>query len=644
MRYNLLMTTAIGLMLASGVACVGTTEFTASPETRMERLARVRAREAEHDDAKKQGPSVAIVKDGKPNAVIVCIAGPPSRPSGDMPAAQELQTWIELMSGVELPITENPALSGVNIYVGQAARDHGLDLADIECPSDEGFRVRSDGNKILIAGQSSTATFRAVARFLEEEFGCRWLAAPDWGMVYPRKRTLTVLQREISEAPALLLRNIHGPEGGIENRRWKMWNGDGGLRRLRDVDTVRTLLYSRYHPMGHPHSPSSQQLQQKVDEWAERDTVRDWYTYNYNLGEFMTPYSRISTYTHDLPYVYSRGFSVVTLDTLDAWELSAPHLYLSIRLSYDPRQDPWEIMADYWHHLYGPAAEAMEKYWMEIDAAFVNLHTEAGGVHSLHHVYTLERLERLDTFLIAAREVAAERPEVLDRIAVARRGFQRASFWRTYFDAMNRGDFAAMRAIYDEWHAFMEESVALGNAHGFSLSSSMGLGATGFPQLADVVAPENAPPNRIVAVLPDEWKTATRTEIDAAGLAGNPWDVDFDDTNWLTIKTFSDTRNAQGLPQYFGDIWYRTTWQTPPAEGDLLLYFVKADRRVTLYVDGQQINAEAVDAFRGAALDVTGHIQPGRQHQITVNVEHPAIAELFLGGLVHPVYLIEEND
>lgn len=45
-------------------------------------------------------------------------------------------------------------------------------------------------------------------------------------------------------------------------------------------------------------------------------------------------------------------------------------------------------MADYWDKAYGPAAGIMEKYWMEVDAAFINLKTEAGSIHALHHVYT----------------------------------------------------------------------------------------------------------------------------------------------------------------------------------------------------------------------------------------------------------------
>jgi len=353
------------------------------------------------------------------------------------------------------------------------------------------------------------------------------------------------------------------------------------------------------------------------------------------------PYSCIVTYAHDFPYLYSRGFVAISLDTLDSWELSAPHLYLSLRLSYDPRLDPWALMADYWHKMYGPAAEAMEQYWMEIDAAFVNLSTEAGGIHAMHHVYTPERLERLDGYLKAAQTAAADRPEYLDRIATAWRGYRRATYWRAYTDAMHRGDFPAMQTIFEAWDRFVVDSIERGNTMMFARGERMGLGVTGFSRLTEVLAPADAPPRRIAAVLPDEWKTATGEAITSG--SSNPWDIDFDDSGWRTIKTFSDTRNAQNLPPHLGDMWYRVHFTAPETTNNLWLYFVKADRRVTLFVDGKRINETSVESLRGCTFDVTGHIHPGQTHQIAVTVEHPSISELYLGGIVHPIYLIESN-
>ena len=115
--------------------------------------------------------------------------------------------------------------------------------------------------------------------------------------------------------------------------------------------------------------------------------------------------AKITTWSHDLPYLHGLGCVGISLESFNTWELYAPHLYLSIRLSYDPRQDPWEIMADYWDKAYGPAAETMAKYWMAVDAAFVNLKTETGSTHALHHVYTPERLRTLDGWVRDAEKL-----------------------------------------------------------------------------------------------------------------------------------------------------------------------------------------------------------------------------------------------
>src|SRR5690606_26202092 len=106
----------------------------------------------------------------------------------------------------------------------------------------------------------------------------------------------------------------------------------------------------------------------------------------------------------------------------NTWELYAPHLYLSIRLSYDPTLNPWEIMADYWHKAYGPAAEPMMAYWMTIDEAFAHIKSEAGSYHALHLVYTPERMAELDRLLSQAETLAAKDGQAAHRVNLARRG------------------------------------------------------------------------------------------------------------------------------------------------------------------------------------------------------------------------------
>ena len=131
-------------------------------------LAKVRARDKAFAETKAKGPTVTIVKDGQPAASIV--GGSDSKQAKEI-----LQEWIRLMTGATLPFADKPADGQVGIYVGQAAQDAGLDLTDIKSPTREGIRFKCDGKNVFIGSQSTASLLRAVGRFLEEEFGCRYL-------------------------------------------------------------------------------------------------------------------------------------------------------------------------------------------------------------------------------------------------------------------------------------------------------------------------------------------------------------------------------------------------------------------------------------------------------------------------------------
>ncbi len=765
------------------------TRFTAAAEKRAKLLAQVRQQDAARAARKKAGPVVTIVKAGHPQAVIVCTAGKMpkgrrGRATGDMAAALLLQSWVELMSGAKLPIAAQKTAGKPAVYVGAAAVAAGCRVDDIKSKTDEGLRVRCDGTDVFIAAQSEAALVRAVGRFLENEFGCRWFTDLPWGREYPEAETLTVLKDEFSEKPTALYRRIWGPEGAFRNATWRSWNGHGGraipmghswnflnkddfeqhpewfrmdangkrvkghwpnlgnpeVRKMfmawamkasaggkrgislsppddhrvdyspeakkwdepKEIDPtaervsmtnrflyianeaakkiyevnpdalcgfyaysdytmpptkpalkklspnlciwIAPIRYSRYHPLGHPNSPSRQLLKEMVLGWGECADKLGWRTYNYNLAEVNVPFSKITVWSHDIPLLHKLGCIGTNLESQNAWEIYAPHLYLSIRLAYDPTLDPWLIMADYWDKCYGPAAGPMEKYWMQIDESFANIKSEAGSFHALHLVYTPERIKQLGAHLDKAEKLAAGGSKNQQyRVMVARRGYRRAVYWRRFFDATNRGDVDGAKKIYDEWAAFVQDSLKRKHSNKYSYTYLRRFISKNLDNAYRAVHPKDAPANKVLAVLPDEWKTATGDEIRKAGAKGNPYEVNYDDSSWKTIKTYSDTRNAQGLPEYFGDMWYRVSYKAPRSSKDLLLHFQKADRKVTVYINGKQVNEKEQEGFRGTTVDINGHLKPGEDNQITVLVRHIPMPELFLGGIVGPIYLIEKG-
>ena len=787
----------------------GPDRFTASPEYRAWAIQKVRADDKTRAEAKAAAAqSVTIVENGQPKAVIV------ATPEATR-AANVLQEWIKLMSGVTLPVTTDASTSGgATIYVGLAAVNAGLDLSSIQSATDEGIRIKADGKNVFIGAKNEAAAIRAVARFLEAEFGCRFFATAEWGRIYPKdQKTLKVMTQDFSEKPTISLRLIWGANGAFRHPYWSPWNGSGGegiptshswsifpkdeftrhpeyfrmdengkrvdgawynlghpdvrkrfvewavaysengqknislsppddhrfdhspearqfdnpkvidpssnLVSMTDrfmtivneaakaiaakggkskigfyaysdytlpptrpeLDTlspnilvnIAPIRFTRYHPIGHPNSPSAQALRDIIDGWVKRASMVGYRTYNYNLAEVLTPYSKISTWSHDVPYLQQKHCIAFNFESFDCWELSAPHLYLSIRLAYDPTQDPWAIMADFYDKFYGPAAEPMEKYWMAVDSAWINLKTEAGSIHALQDVYTHERIKTLDGYLAEAEKLAKDRPDA-DRVNLARRGLQRAQYWRAWYDALIAGNSDEAKRVYDKWFTAVEETFKARNGNDYEMTYlkrfvgglTTRAHASIHPKEVKPV-PEGAatqaaatkpskgtklpplemidlPPRHCIGVLPDEWKYMTQVALETAGVKGDYFASDFDDSKWPFVKTYTNTLNGQGYPEYLGLMWYRTRYAAPKnATGPLWLHFVKADRKVTLFINGKQVGAEEQEAFGGVTINITGFLKAGEENQIAVRINHIPLPELNLGGIVAPIHLLAQT-
>jgi hypothetical protein len=831
----------------------GPDPYTASPEYRAYTLQQVRAQDKARAEAKAKAQLVTLVDNGVGKATIVISPAPAPEPapapapgakpaapkptvSSDLRAATILQEWIKAMSGVILPIADKAPKDGPAIYVGSAAVDAGADLSGVKSETNEGIRIKADGKNVYIAALDDDAKVRAVARFLEAEFNCRFFTNLEWGRNYPKdQKTLAVMTQDFTEKPVITSRSIWGANGAFRHPYWSTWNGGGGESvpsshswhfipdeefdkhpeyfrmdekgnrvkgpwpnlgnpdvRKRFIEwalqasengsrnlsmsppddhrfdyspesqkydnpavidpssglvsmtdrfmtivneaakaiyaknpkaklgfyaysdytlpptrpeldklspnimvNIAPIRFSRYHPIGHPNSESTQALRDIIEGWVKRATMLGYRTYNYNLAEVMTPYSKISTWSHDLPYLQKRHFISYNFESFDCWELSAPHLYLSIRLAYDPTQDPWAIMADFYDKFYGPAAVPMEKYWMAVDSAWINLHTESGSIHALQNVYTPQNIKAFEGYITEAETLTKSTPDFAFRVNLAKRGLQRAKYWRTWYDALIAGDPDKAQKTYDEWLAFTDETFKARNGNDYEMTYLRRFiggntanayaaihpkEATGETKPGPVVKGKpgkpipvfkELTPRKVIAVLPDDWKYTTQPELDKAGVKGLPIAANFDDSKWKTVMTYSNTLNGQGFPEFLGTMWYRTSFTVPQdATGNLWLHFVKADRQVTVYINGQPVGipdpkavkaaaeaaqkagkefktpefAEDVEAFKGVTIDLgpKSGIKPGEKNQITVRVQHIPLPELYLGGIVAPIHLIKE--
>ncbi len=113
-----------------------------------------------------------IVKNGESGYAIVVDE---DADSCIMTAANELQTYINKISGAQLRIVAEDEFNGTNaIVLGENELQKSIKEIDRTQIKEDGFRLYSDGDYLLIAGEDGRGTLYGVYTFLEEYLGVRW--------------------------------------------------------------------------------------------------------------------------------------------------------------------------------------------------------------------------------------------------------------------------------------------------------------------------------------------------------------------------------------------------------------------------------------------------------------------------------------
>src|SRR5271157_3247988 len=156
---------------------------------------RIRALSAPFNVAKEP---LTLVKQEK-STYSICVSETAS-PS-EKHAAEELQKFVEEMSGARLPIvTEAEKPEGDLVLVGNSYPIQKLGLRiPYERLGSEGFILRTEGNHVVIVGGRQRGTMYGVYTFLEK-LGCRWFAR-DLSVI-PKKPTLIVEPLDETQKPA----------------------------------------------------------------------------------------------------------------------------------------------------------------------------------------------------------------------------------------------------------------------------------------------------------------------------------------------------------------------------------------------------------------------------------------------------------
>ena len=127
-------------------------------------------------------------------------------------AAEELQRYLESMNGARLPIVSDAVpMESREILLGDNAHLQRLKLSiDFNKLGADGFALRTDGKKIIIAGGRPRGTIYGVYALLEEKLGVRWIT-PEFEVV-PKLARVNLPKLNETQIPALEYREVYWTE------------------------------------------------------------------------------------------------------------------------------------------------------------------------------------------------------------------------------------------------------------------------------------------------------------------------------------------------------------------------------------------------------------------------------------------------
>ena len=165
--------------------------------------------------------SLTITEHGSSNYRIVV---PASAIASENYAAEELQSYLEKMSGAKIPIvTDAERATSHEILLGDNAHVKRLrPLVDFSKLGPDGFVLRIDGKKLVIAGDRPRGTLNGVYTLLEEKLGVRWFT-PDLEIV-PKVDCVRLPRSAEMHVPALQNRDVfwsemmHNPDFAARHR------------------------------------------------------------------------------------------------------------------------------------------------------------------------------------------------------------------------------------------------------------------------------------------------------------------------------------------------------------------------------------------------------------------------------------------
>jgi len=190
-----------------------------------------------------------------------------------------------------------------------------------------------------------------------------------------------------------------------------------------------TWVYDHTRPFNDPTSPPNREFLRQLRGWRKvLSGEMGFYDYYGHWGA-LGPWPIVHKIREDLPAFREEGGTFVTFEVAPNFGMQGLNAYVAARLSWDVEADVDLLLEDYYTRFYGPAAEAMRRFWGLAEQTMALL--APGPFADRRFAAVPDIRDRLDECLKAA-ESAVSGPEVPPRfkarVALHRDGFDYGRF------------------------------------------------------------------------------------------------------------------------------------------------------------------------------------------------------------------------
>ena len=178
-----------------------------------------------------------VAQGGKPEAEIICAEN--ADPAVQF-AAEELQFWVEKISGAKLPILAEPGAARGKIVLG-VLRQSPL-LAPVQdsfveegkaFEGNDGYAVRTRGNTVYLFAGVPKGILNGVFKLIYRNTDLIW-ARPnsEFGTIYSENADLAFSETDYLDVPTFILRGWQMIGGKAESELWQVRNGTNWSARM----------------------------------------------------------------------------------------------------------------------------------------------------------------------------------------------------------------------------------------------------------------------------------------------------------------------------------------------------------------------------------------------------------------------------